>query len=481
MQAQIAGVNDAVAGEVLVAVVRTPSGLRPEVKQLQQLVRERLGTAAVPERFLTLGDLNLQAFPSTTSGKVQKHELRKLVNSYLENVERQYRQEQYVGTTSLETKGAMFETLGDLLGHESKDLWLEDQPLSTILDSLSMLKFASILRTKHVINLSTAEMTSSSTLEDLASLAKRDGTSNQHLPIAQSKKGPPEHEDLPYEEESGRTRLCVEPILQKLGLAWSTDVQQVYPIVGTSTWSFMKETPFQHKWTVATSISSYDQIRQVVETSLSQWPILRSIAVEYSKEVRLLVALRAEEPYFNLAISNLSEVDSTDALGDTDLPITHLKGSLPEGLLFRVGIAKMGKTGTFGLLISADHIVYDALSMMSWAEDLQCIIDGHTAVAKAPFELFADAYYLYHNSLPAKRARDYHEQLLQQKGITSKALWPAGDDLIARSPNMKRSSNEPLDALRDGPSTDVHLQPKRGAGVIERTVHSSNMTKRRAS
>ena len=481
MQAQIVGVNDAVAGEVPVAVVRTPSGLRPEIKQLQGYVRERLGTAAVPERFFTLGDLSLQSFPSTTSGKIQKHELRKLVDSYLESIEHQYRQGQHVGTTSLEIKGAMFETLGDLLGHESKDLWLEDQPLSTILDSLSMLKFASILRTKHGINLSMAEMTSSSTLEDLASLSKRDGTSNRHPSTAQSRKGPPEHEDLPYEEESGRTRLCVEPILQRIGFDWSTDVQQVYPVVGTSTWSWMKEIPFQHKWTVATSISSYDQIRQVVETSLSQWPILRAIAAEYSKELRLLVVLKAQDSYFNLAISDLSEVASTDALGDTDLPIPRLKGSLPEGLLFRVGIAKMGKTGTFGLLISADHTVYDALSMQSWAEDLQRIIDGHAVVAKTPLELFADAYYSYQHSLPAKSARDYHEQLLQQKGLTLKAFWPAGDDLIAGRPKMTKKSNESLDALKDGPSTDAHLRPKRGAGVVERTVHSPNMTKRRAS
>lgn len=468
---QVIGISDVVAGEVPVAVVRAPNGLRPDGMQLQEFVRERLGTAAVPERFLTLGDLGLKSFPSTTSGKIQKHELRKLVNTYLETIGRQCSQGQHVCSTSLNIRGAMVETLGDLLGHESKDLWLEDRPLSTILDSLSMLKFASILRSKHEIYLSVADMTLSLALEDLASRARRDGTSIRHPSAVPSKEGPPEHEDLPYEEESDRTRSHVEPILQRLGLDWSTDVQQVYPIVGTSTWYFMKEVPFQHKWTVATSLTSYDQIRQVVETSLSQWPILRAIAVEHSKEVRLLVALRAQESYFNLAISDLPEVEENDALGDADLPVTHLKGSLPEGLLFRVGIAKMGKTGTFSLLITANHIVYDALSMQSWEEDLQRIIDGHGVVVRTPFELFANAYYLYQDSIPAKSARDYHKQLLQQKGIILKALWPAGDDLIANRPNMARNSTEQSDDLR----------PKYGAGIMERTVHCPNMRKMRAS
>ena len=59
--------------------------------------------------------------------------------------------------------------------------------------------------------------------------------------------GPLEDSDLPFEEERGRTRRLTEPVLQKLGLSWQTNVQEVYTIAGTLTWGCMKEFAFHHK------------------------------------------------------------------------------------------------------------------------------------------------------------------------------------------------------------------------------------------
>lgn len=87
----------------------------------------------------------------------------------------------------------------------------------------------------------------------------------------------------------------------------------------------MKEVPFHHRWTLTTSHSAI---------SLRQWPVLRTVAVEYSEKLRLLVALRAHKRYFDLAISGLPDVESIEDLRGVDAPTTHTRGSFPQGLLF---------------------------------------------------------------------------------------------------------------------------------------------------
>lgn len=464
-------------------MVRCPDGLRPDATQIQKFVRERLGPASVPERFLGLHDLSLESFPSTTSGKIQKHELKKLVTWHLENRKKVYNQDRFLPHSellSLSMKSAMLETLQGLLGHDSQDRSLEHEPLPRLLDSLSMMKFASTLRVKHKMEISMAEMNMSKDLDDLVSRAKLNNKRGPHLSADIS--NPPEHVDMIYEEERGQTRSCAEPALQKLGLNWDADVQEVYPIVGTSVWSWMKEVPFGHKWTLATLLSSYDEVRHAVEISLCQWPVLRSVVVGYSEKVRLLVALRAHKPYFDLAITSLPQVKSREALGDIDTPVAHARGSFPEGLLFHVGIAKIEKTGTFSLLIAANHAAYDNMSIHSWAEDLQRILTGDTMVVRTPFKLFVDAYYAYQDSPPAKQARDYHRQQFEQTGITPKALWPAGDGLTAKLLAALRTTTSANPEKPVVPNNDPSLGDRRhGAGVLEQTLHCPNLKKTRFS
>ena len=471
------GVDDRIAGEVPVAVVRCPNGLRPDATQVQKIVRERLGSASVPEKFLNLQDLDLESFPLTTSGKIQKQVLKKLVSLHFETTDALPLQSE---PSNLSMKAAMLEIMQDLLGCDSKDRSLEHQPLSRLLDSLSMMKFASALRRKHRVEISMADMNFSQNLDDLVLRAKLNiGTT--HLSAEMTNRGPPEQGDLNYEEESGSTRLYTKPKLVELGLDWDADVQEVFPIVGTSVWHWMKDIPFRHKWTIDTLSSSYDEVRQAVEASLSQWPVLRSVAVEYSEKVRLLVALRAHKPYFDLAISSLGQVKSREALGDVDIPTVQRSGSFPKGLLFHVRIAKIAETGTYGLLIVANHAVYDEISIHLWAEDLQQIMIGNTVAARTPFRLFVDAYYVYQDSIPAKQAREYHKRQFEPNGTDRNALWPAGDGLVAKFLVALSTAPQKQVAPNNDPSLGDCLLSENGAGVLEKTLHCPNLLKPRCS
>lgn len=369
-------------------------------------------------------------------------------------------------------KAGMLETMQDLLVCDSKDRSLEHQPLPRLLDSLSMMKFASALRRKHRVEISMADMNFPQNLDDLVSRAKLN-IRTTHLSADMTNNGPPEQGDLNYEEESGRTRLYAKPKLLKLGLNWDADVQEGFPVVGTSVWHWMKDIPFRHKWTINTLLSSYDEVRQAIEASLSQWPVLRSVAVEYSEKVRLLGALRAHKPDFDLAISSLGQVKSRKALGDS--------GSFPEGLLFHVRTAKIAEIGTFGLLFVTHHAVYDEISIYLWAEDLQQIMTGNATAARTPFRLFVDAYYVYQDSIPAKQARDYLKRQFEPNGNDLKALWPARDGLVARFLVALSTAPQKPVAPNDDPGLGYCLLSVNGAGVLEQTFQCPNLLKPRCS
>ena len=420
----------------------------------------------------------------TTSGKVQKQELKKLVNRHFKTKRQVFNQDilpLQPELTNLSMKAAMREIMQDLLGCEIEARSLEHQPLSRLLDSLSMMKFASALRTKHEVEISMADMALSPNLDDLASRTRPQNTGRPHLSAEMTRNGPPSQGDLSYEDESGRTQSNAEPTLRKLGLNWDRDVEEVFPIVGTSAWRFMNDIPFRHKWTMDTLLSSYDEVRQAVETSLSHWPVLRSIAVGYGERVRLLVALRARKPYFDLAISSLGEIKNREALGDIDVPVVQTSGSFPEGLLFHIRIAKIAETGSFGLLIVANHVVYDHKSIESWADDLQQVMRGKIIAASTPFRLFVDTYFEYQDSLPAKQARDYHKRQFEQNGIDRKALWPAGDGLVAEFLiKLSTAIQKPVVPNSD-PSPNDRMLLGYGAGVLEQTLHCPNLRKPRCS
>ena len=456
--------------------MRVSSELRPNVVQIQKFVRERLDMIAVSESILTLKNLDLKIFSLTLSEKVEKIKLRNSVLLYLDT------QKHVLDDTSQHSdslndwmKKIMLEKLDNLLSQNSRDSSLSSQSLSMILDSLSMMKFASMLKIKHEIDVFIAEMTFSN-VNDLTS-RKTQSIDHEHS-IAFIRCDSPNHEKLLFEEQSDFIKSCVESILQNLDLSWSKNVEKMYFIADTITWIAMKKTSFYHKWIMTTSVSSYHQVRQAVETSLLQWPVLRTVAAEYSENLRLLVALKAQTSYFDLAIADLLELESTEALGGALSPPSHLRGSLAKGVLLRVGIARMKEKGTFSLVIVADHAVYDAISIQSWAEDLRRIIDGHGVVYRPPFKLFVDSYYLYQHSPLAKRAAEHQKQLLQNKGPTSDALWPAGHDLVPR-PSVAKSAAQSTAANDD--SSETCLPRKEGAGIMLRTVHCPNMTKSRSS
>ena len=203
---------------------------------------------------------------------------------------------------------------------------------------------------------------------------------------------------------------------------------------------------------MVTCASDRNQVRRAVELSLGRWPVFRSIMVEYSEDLRLPVALRADRAYFDRSISSKRAVESVRAL--SAVPIqkpTHVGGQLADGLCFHVVIAKAKSMERVGVLICADHALYDGVNIHSWAKELNQIINGDIIRDLTPYKMFTNAYQLYQDSQPARRAQEYYRQHVQRESVSPNTSWPPGDDLSwyaaaaggAASTSFKRSLDDP--------------------------------------
>lgn len=85
VQASIVGVPDEKYGEELGAFVELRQGCnQPSDDELRAFVREKLARFKAPRYFFWLGDGKVpDEWPKTTSGKVSKPDLRKMVESLL--------------------------------------------------------------------------------------------------------------------------------------------------------------------------------------------------------------------------------------------------------------------------------------------------------------------------------------------------------------------------------------------------------------
>ena len=203
--------------------------------------------------------------------------------------------------------------------------------------------------------------------------------------------------------------------------------------------------------------------------------MLRTIAVEHSNTLRFLLALRAQRSYFNLPNSSHSEVDSVKDL--LELPVRRppkLPWKIFEGLAFYAAIAKVKSTRTIRVFFTANHAVYDGISIIVWTTDLSKIPNRELTVDRPPYKMFADAYYLCQNSRMAEEARDYHAQLFKHIEISPSILWPPGKDLI--------SSQAPTPSISDVPILACIIEhtrshPSMKEAYTKRSIRSSIIVK----
>lgn len=122
------------------------------------------------------------------------------------------------------------------------------------------------------------------------------------------------HELVGDQQNPQNAQGLAQPALGRLQMSWEADVENVYPMITTLNFLYMKEMPNPQKRVYLTSLSDPVRVVAALKSTLESWSIWRSIAVEYDQATRLLVVLRATQRYFDQAISSRADVENAHAL-----------------------------------------------------------------------------------------------------------------------------------------------------------------------
>ena len=459
----------------------------PKAKILD-LVMESLGPTCLPTAYITLAELGLATFPLTTSGKVRKSELRRIV---MENLAGRTAKEQskYANGNNSRVTSSTESILSNLIAELTGDSILPNQPISTTLDSINILRLQAKIQRATTQKLSLEVLLGEATISTLAKCI--DATLMVDTPLAPAKRqrGPPTATDMVHTHDDKRcewrTIAQAQPLLAKHGMSWE-DVEHVFPIPDSSSRGFeaMRPMSFTIRLTFAIKSTSSSAVRAALETTLEKWSMFRSLAMRFD-DTSLFIIPRACKAIMQASIFELPDVEDPEQMRQLLFPNVednnvHLSGGRP---LARFAITRIKSTGATGLMILAHHALYDAISLQGFNQDLGANVSGDQASELwTEYKLFADTFYQNRTSLLAQNSVTFHVNRLRGIGSLREVIWPAqrcigcfiGDDTGYRIPQSLRN---PLLSDRSQIDNDPGYT---GMVGIQKTANLSDLAKLRS-
>ncbi|KAL9627238.1 MAG: hypothetical protein Q9204_006713, partial [Flavoplaca sp. TL-2023a] len=434
VQGQIVGIPDEIAGEVPLAIVQTSDQGQIPKAEIHNLIMESLGPACLPTAYLTLAELGLTSFPLTTSGKVRKTHLRHLV---LEHMSRESTRGQSVYSNGVSVDMSdpvetfLEKAVASLTGLSQQSVH-RDQPLSTMLDSINILRLQAQIQRGMSKSIPIDRLLGDTTVRLLASELQDIPT--EHSPAVKSYRmqGPPTALDMVHTHDdprcAARTKAQAEILLSKHGLSWD-DVEAIFPFPALSAGSFdvMRPLGFSVRFTFLTKSISASQLRLALESTLEKWSMFRSLAMRFDN-IPLFIIVRACSAILQASIFEAPEIKSHDDLGHLRLSKSEDANVHPAGgsPLASFIITRVKSTGTAAMLMLAHHSIFDAISIGAFFRDLEANIHGSpTTELHTSYKLFADTYYLHNQSQTAQNSIAYHVSRFRGIAHLRETAWPA--------------------------------------------------------
>ena len=216
----------------------------------------------------------------------------------------------------------------------------------------------------------------------------------------------------------------IQTRLDDLDLLLEEDVAELQPVVLPSLRYLMKNLPNLRTFIYESQITDTATIVAALTTTLSSWPLFRSITVESEEGDPILVILRNNERYLKRAIGTPIELQNVDSLTSLRIPGNHRKGEVPRGLLFRATILKIIDSEICAVAFCWNHVVIDAVALSQWHQSFEACLMGRSVGEMVPYSLFSEVYRSNVQSLAAREATAFHMKRLQGIGTLKSSLWP---------------------------------------------------------
>lgn len=227
------------------------------VKALHDAILKSKGAAYLPDEIISLGQLGLEDFPKTASGKVRKPQLAAAVRDF-----RLQREVEEAAPDFVEV--AVLQAWQKAIGIPYEHLDLNESTLM-FADSIATMRVRDTLKKKLHISMSLEEMVDCPTIRSQISLARTKRPEDARLEIARVETGPPSMEDLILHfggrDEAVLMKEQISQALRSQGFEWQNDVSTV--VQSYDALSVLVEAKIIHTWNFAIAVTSNKSTVQV--------------------------------------------------------------------------------------------------------------------------------------------------------------------------------------------------------------------------
>lgn len=418
--AQVVGAPDEMAGEVPIAVITTREDCEVSMSELKADVTRDLGAAFAPKVILHLKNhLDMDAFPTTASGKVRKVELARVVREYIKAQEE----------AGLDKSGSTVDALIAIWKMISgTDALLPCTLIESFADSLMMMQLSGTVKKELDRDITVEDFKLCETIHSMADMIDSRPAKSSVLAVPK-REGPPELRDMPHAREEvevfERTQIAVAELLSPLGLGWN-DVEDVVPLPDWDAIFCHRSRP--SSWNLRFSYHApvnVEALEAAIKRSLEYHPTMRSIALEQDGET-LLVTVRSSEEWFRTSITTGWTVQTKEGLNQLLLDDPILDNASAPGPLVKFHIARVLEDDTSGIVLVASHSVNDMSMTKVWLEDVVTLLTGEgSLVPHAQFRDYATAFFDHRDGLEADNGIKYwatkHQGISQ---LPESTFWP---------------------------------------------------------
>jgi len=358
-QTQVVGVKDPIAGEVPVAVIQLSAGQDiPKTSIIMEAVVSALGPIYAPDSIYTLEDLGLKDYPRTSSGKVRKIDLQKLL------------QERSVSTEQAGNVDGNTDLTAVLIRVWSRTLGIEESALNDassiddFADSLTVLRLRNNIVRDTGVNVDITDLMNATTIAGQKMLLASKSVKSTSPAIATpARTSPPEMDDiLPAmgdDEAFCRIKVQASKAIEPLGFTWNDDVEDVLPswdlghvVFGSVSGSSM----VNYRATLAMKTASVKQLRQALYATIRNHAMQRSFEVHGVGEgAPLRLIMRPNDKWFQYAVQEIPPVRDIEELTKLLEDGTHFDTNAYPFPAFQLRIAHLEASNTAGLIWSAEH------------------------------------------------------------------------------------------------------------------------------
>jgi hypothetical protein len=371
-------------------------------------------------------DLEQEKVPQTSSGKVQKNELKRIASTVLHSRRDSKGRNLTTGNTAEQLTNIWAQVLYRNPADFSHDASLEGE-----VDSLSSIRFCSLVGRHLKKKITIKDLKDHVTIAAQAHLFDSRATGAE--PTGRAKRtGPPDVNDMCFEGGSARLQECkasANEILEPLGPGWESDVQDIIPVNpwGSVLMKRLRPQSWNRRQSYYAPNVDADALERAIGSTSEHHDMIRTIQTCEKQQYQL--AIRPCPKWFEQMIRTGFRVGIAEGLKKLHLNDPELDYAAFPGPLFRLSVAAVDAGGS-GIVINANHSCFDALSIEMFLEDLDMAISkerGHNEtveIRRDSFKDFADALSMARGNNTLRAEVEQAASRLQGISVHANALWP---------------------------------------------------------